>query len=150
MTDETRNDLPARIPKLPARQKVDILPTRKISGLTDEHTGELVSAGVQLLKDAGAIARELVEIQKIRTGSHARVSEIDAYTRQQVEILRAYIEKTRAGHEGVRTRGQEIRGIIESISMAVAQLPDSDAAARKALIDSLPRLAELVVEDGKV
>lgn len=149
MSDDKRLDLPSRAPSSLARGN-----TRSSqpggSGLSDKSKGKMVDAGVRLLGDAGKLARDLVAIQRIKNQSIAKVNEIDANTRQQVQVIRAQVEKVRVGHDGVRVRGQEIRGIIAEVTAALANLGEAeDAAARRALVAALPKLAELAVDERR-
>lgn len=142
MSDDKSLDLPARAP-------LSRMDEPKPTALTEKQKTKLIETGSRLLGDAGRIARDLIAIQKIRVTSAAKVDEIDADARRQADVIRAQVEKMRAGHDGVRTRGQEVRAIIAEVSAALSELSsEEDAAARRQLVTQLPRLAELAVGQG--
>ena len=109
---------------------------------------ETIKAVARVASDVFNVVQELVAIQKIRANSEADIDKINAYTRQQVEIIRTQIDKTKVSQDGIRTRGQEIRGIIAEVTAALTQMSGlEDAKARSSLIDALPELARLAVEE---
>ena len=117
------------------------------SRLTEAQTTELVKTGARLLQDVASIARDLVEIQKIREQANADERRIEAKTRKIVMAIHAEIERTRVDHDGLRARGDVIALLVREISTALNSMPEVDNACRKALVDTLPRLAELAVSE---
>lgn len=156
MSDDKNFDLPSRnsgqIVKRDANPIQVVSPglTEKQQTMVIEQKTETIKAAARVLGDVGNVVLELVAIQKIRANSEARIGEIDAYTRHQVDIIRAQIDKTKVSQDGIRARGQEIRAIISEVSGALAIMSGSeDADARFSLIDALPELARLAVEGSK-
>ncbi len=134
-------DLPVRrINSTPAvRPGIQLVPH---ATLKNEHITALVETGGKVAEGVMSIAKDLVEISRIKAESHAEVAGIEARSHAMVSSLRAETERLMAERKGIRTRGEAAVALIKAVLKAI---PESDHATRQIAIASLNQLVATVV-----
>lgn len=139
-------DLPER--KAPAAAVPAAQPGQPAAkrGLTERQMDMAIEGTVQVLGGAVSIARDLIDIARIRTQAAADVARIEAQTRDVVERMKVEVEKISAEGDNVLKRGQAAAAVIEA---ALKFIPESDTAARALAIDTLKTLVVAATGGGE-
>ncbi len=122
------------------------------------HGGEVVDIKPATSADSGVLTREMalgglevartlvagyVEINRIRAEAAADVTRIEARTRAIEASMAAEVNRLVAERGVVESRGEVIIRLVGVITEQLRAVPVDDPAARRAVIDNLPRLAEM-------
>ena len=136
-------DLPVRRinSTLTGRQNAELVP--RVS-LTEQQVSTLLETGGRVADGTISIAKDLVEISRLKAQSEAEVAGIEARTRAIVASLRAETERLIAVRKGVRTRGEVAVGLIKTI---LEKIPESDHVARQNAIAMLNQLVATVISE---
>ncbi|WP_442809186.1 hypothetical protein [Trinickia soli] len=140
---EDSMDLPTRgATKLPVARSEAL--TKQRSGLTERHVDVLVDSGANLLACAGSIAKDLVEIARIRAESEAEVERIEARSRAIREAFRAEVDRLGAMRDIIGSRGDAAAKLIREV---LTHIPESDQVSRQRAIEMLTKMIDSVVAD---
>ncbi|MEY4766653.1 MAG: hypothetical protein RI907_3326 [Pseudomonadota bacterium] len=130
---------------LPVRQgAVTVRPVEKLPApatasnrnlkLNEQHVTALVNTGTEVAQGVLSIAKDVVDIMRIRQSAQAEVAVIDARTRAVVDALRAETAKLLEVHNGVRVRGEVATQVIRTVLDAI---PEADRLAALAHLNDL-------------
>lgn len=139
--------------ELPDRKGRTNLPTNtdrqtEKRGLTERQKDMAIEGSVQVLTGVVSIARDIMDIAKIRASAAADVARIDAQTREVVGKMKMEIEMITAKGNSTLSKGQAAAAVIEA---TMKHIPESDTAARDKALDMLKSLvAQVTGEDGNV
>lgn len=136
-------DLPVRrINSTPTvRPNAELVP--RVS-LTEQQVSTLLETGGRVADGVMSIAKDLVEISRLKAQSEAEVAGIEARTHAIVASLRAESERLIAVRKGVRTRGEVAVSLIKTI---LETIPESDHVARQNAIAMLNQLVATVISE---
>lgn len=115
-------------------------------GLTERQKDMAIEGSVQVLTGVVSIARDIMDIAKIRASAAADVARIDAQTREVVGKMKMEVEMITAKGKSTLSKGQAAAAVIEA---TMKHIPESDTAARDKALDMLKSLvAQVTGEDG--
>ncbi len=143
MTKDPLN-LPIRRINSSAVTRPDAQTPHRIS-LSGEQVSSLIETGGKVAEGAMSIAKDLVEISRIKAESGAEVAGIEARTHAMVAALRAETERLMAVRKGIRTRGEVAVDVIKSI---LTNIPESDHVTRQLAISSLNQLVATIISEN--
>jgi hypothetical protein len=117
---------------IPPRQQVEKSPR-----LNEKQMDQLLDGTFQMVSGALSLAKDWMEIERIRETADADVARIDAETRRIVEQIKAEAEMIAKQGDATLKRGQAAAAVIDAI---LKNIPESDTTARARIIDMLPSL----------
>ena len=115
--------------------------------LNEKQVSSLIETSGKVAQGVMSIAKDLVEISRIKAESAAEVAGIEARNHAMVAALHAETERLMAVRKGIRTRGEAAVEVIKAVLMSI---PESDHAARQAAISNLNQLVATVVSEGGI
>jgi hypothetical protein len=125
---------------LPVRQANNVPATRSDHPVTRQ-TG-LSAQNIDTIVNTGAvIAKELMEISRIRTAAKAEVEVIEAHTRALRERVRGEVDRLDAMRQTLGKRGDEAVKIIQAV------LPLIPEAERHKAMEDLRKMIDSVIAD---
>ncbi len=133
-------DLPARKMNYPSVENNSTTGLGVV--LNEQQVGQLIETSSKIVEGTVAIARDLVEIGRIRAQSQSEVEVIRARSQALVVVLRAETDRVMLEHDGVRTRSEAAISIIQAI---MKNIPEADQSSRVAAIDILNDLVKTVL-----
>lgn len=113
--------------------------------LSGQQVSSLIETGGKVAEGAMSIAKDLVEISRIKAESAAEVAGIEARTHAMVAALRAETERLMAVRKGIRTRGEVAVDVIKSV---LTSIPESDHVTRQFAISSLNQLVATILSEN--
>ncbi len=136
-------ELPKRNGRTPLAKPAE--QSEKKGGLTERQMDIAVEGSVQIVVGAMSIARDIVDIARIRSTAAADVARIEAQTRDVVEKMKVEVQKIVAQGEVTFNRGKAAAAVIEA---TMKFIPESDASARAKALDMLTTLIAAATAEG--
>lgn len=113
--------------------------------LKEQQVSSLIETGGKVAEGVMSIAKDLVDISRIKAESEAEVAGIEARSFAMVAALRAETERLMVVRKGIRTRGEAAVNVIKSV---LENIPESDQASRQSAIALLNQLVATVVSEN--
>ena len=110
---------------------------QKPGGLNERQMDITVEGNRQVIIGVVTIARDILEIVRIRSTATADVARLEAQTRDVVEKMKIEVQKISAHGESTLNRGRAAAAVIEA---TMKFIPESDAVARAKALDMLRML----------
>lgn len=139
-------DLPVRRVNSNSTVRLDFIPASRIP-LNSNQVSSLIEKGGKVADGVMSIAKELVDISRIKAESQAEVAGIEARSHAMVAALRAETERLMEDRKGIRTRGEAAVALIKAVLEAI---PESDHATRQIAIIRLNQLVATVVSPHNI
>jgi hypothetical protein len=140
------NDDHLDLPKRPSGLTISTNSGNEVA-LSEQQLDQVVNGVVQAAADLGSIAKDLVEIAKIRTAADAASKIMRERAAAAMVEAKAEVERLCASGVLARDRGSATVQVIGAINAGIALIPECDYASRHSLIEQMGGIVSEVCKD---